>query len=77
MKCQMKNKAVAFNLLDPDEKKLFDHAMQRVNFSKYMKRLIQRDMDNAFVPTYLNKMLPEVPEQELELDDDLMKGLLA
>lgn len=38
-------KPVAFNLDDPDQKELYDHAMKRTNFSAYVKRLIQRDME--------------------------------
>lgn len=40
-------KSVAFNTLDPDQKKMLDHAKQRTNFSSYIKRLIQRDMDGS------------------------------
>lgn len=41
----IKSKAVTFNVLDPDQKELFEHAMQRKNFSGYVKRLIQRDLE--------------------------------
>ncbi|MED5040758.1 hypothetical protein P9848_01385 [Geobacillus stearothermophilus] len=40
-------KPVAFNLDDPDQKELYDHAMKRTNFSAYIKRLIQRDMEGG------------------------------
>ncbi|MED4978755.1 hypothetical protein P9726_03350 [Geobacillus stearothermophilus] len=43
-------KPVAFNLDDPDQKELYDHAMKRTNFSAYIKRLIQRDMENGNAP---------------------------
>lgn len=39
-------KTVAFNLVDPDQKAMLEHADLRPNFSGYIKRLIQRDMDN-------------------------------
>jgi len=38
-------KPVAFNLSDPDQCALYNHAMKRTNFSAYIKRLIQRDME--------------------------------
>lgn len=40
----IKRRPVAFNLSDPDEKRLHDHADKRKNFSRYVKSLIQRDM---------------------------------
>lgn len=39
------NKAVTFNILDPDQKELYEHAAKRKNFSAYIKRLIQRDLE--------------------------------
>lgn len=42
-------KSVAFNTLDPDQRKMLEHAKERTNFSSYIKRLIQRDLDG--VPT--------------------------
>lgn len=38
-------KSVAFNCADPDQVQMFNHAMSRTNFSAYVKRLIQRDME--------------------------------
>lgn len=40
-------KTVVFNPADPDQKKLIEHADKRPNFSAYIKRLIQRDMDGV------------------------------
>jgi hypothetical protein len=40
-----KRKGVVFNIQDPDQVKLYEHAEKRSNFSAYIKRLIQRDMD--------------------------------
>ena len=40
-----KVKSVAFNLYDPYESRLYDHAKQHKVFSAYVKRLIQRDME--------------------------------
>ncbi|MET3696637.1 hypothetical protein SAMN05877753_103118 [Bacillus oleivorans] len=39
-------KSVAFQLEDPMEAKLYEHAMKNKYFSTYVKRLIQRDMEN-------------------------------
>lgn len=37
--------AVVFNLADPDQLALWEHTQRRTNFSGYIKRLIQRDME--------------------------------
>lgn len=42
-----KVKSVAFQLADPMEFKLYHFAMKNVYFSTYVKRLIQRDMENS------------------------------
>jgi len=42
-------KPVAFNIEDPDQLALYEHAMKRTNFSAYIKRLIQRDMEGVSV----------------------------
>jgi hypothetical protein len=44
---KIERKGVAFNVLDPDQRKLFDYAAHRSNFSAYVKRLIQRDMEGG------------------------------
>lgn len=36
---------VSFSLSDPFESSLYDHAISNGAFSKYIKRLIQRDME--------------------------------
>jgi hypothetical protein len=41
---EFKRKNVCFNISDPDEKKLYDHALNRKNFSRYIKSLIQKDV---------------------------------
>ena len=52
----MKTRGVAFNLEDPDQKQQYDHTLQFKNFSAYVKRLIQRDMDSRGIkPTNMNK----------------------
>ena len=39
---------VVFNIADPDQKELYQRVIERKNQSAYMKRLIQRDIDQAF-----------------------------
>ncbi|MFS0776276.1 hypothetical protein ABC255_09740 [Neobacillus sp. 3P2-tot-E-2] len=41
------NKTVSFNVLDPYQVKMKEHAEQFPNFSGYIKRLIQRDMEGG------------------------------
>jgi hypothetical protein len=69
------NKAVSFNITDPDQQKLLEHALKRKNFSAYMKRLIQRDIDNAFAPKMIMHQ-EQVVEEEFQFDDDLMTNLI-
>lgn len=65
------NKPVCFNLSDPDQKKMFDHASKRPNFSSYIKRLIQRDLDGIFIQRSI------INEETLaNLDESLMKNLI-
>jgi hypothetical protein len=40
-------KAVVFNPADPEQQRLIEHADRRTNFSSYIKRLIQRDMEGG------------------------------
>ncbi|WP_198284027.1 hypothetical protein [Evansella cellulosilytica] len=69
----MKIKSVAFNVEDPDQAKLFEHAAERPNFSSYIKRLIQRDMEGG------NNIVPSTVTKESTNDngdDDLMELLV-
>lgn len=61
-------KPVAFNLTDPDQAKMLEHAGKRQNFSGYIKRLIQRDMEG----------LRDLPWESSgqNYDAGLMQGLL-
>jgi hypothetical protein len=43
----MKNKSVSFNVLDPFQKQMKEYTDQYPNFSAYVKRLIQRDMEGG------------------------------
>lgn len=42
-----KVKSVAFNTADPMENALYQYANKNKYFSTYVKRLIQRDMENG------------------------------
>lgn len=42
-----KVKSVAFNVADPMELALYEHANKNKYFSTYVKRLIQRDMERG------------------------------
>lgn len=67
----MRVKSIAFNELDPDQAKLLEHAEKRSNFSAYVKRLIQRDMEggnSAGVMMMLENNIPATKE--------LVKGLI-
>lgn len=65
----IKRKPVAFNVDDPDQLALFEHASQRTNFSAYIKRLIQRDMESG-------TKVYSFPQQKSEFDEGLMKGFI-
>ncbi|MBO0962401.1 hypothetical protein J1P26_22115 [Neobacillus sp. MM2021_6] len=41
------NKSVSFNVIDPFQRQMKDYADQYPNFSAYIKRLIQRDMEEG------------------------------
>lgn len=41
------NKSVSFNVLDPYQLLMKEYTEQFPNFSGYIKRLIQRDMENG------------------------------
>ncbi|GIP25494.1 hypothetical protein J23TS9_06240 [Paenibacillus sp. J23TS9] len=38
---------VTFNVLDPDQQRLYEHVYGKINSSGYLKRLIQRDLDGV------------------------------
>jgi hypothetical protein len=63
---------VAFNVQDcPDQLLLYEHVMKRSNYSAYIKRLIQRDIDGV-APHYA----AAAPEPEIEIDTSLMGALV-
>lgn len=41
------NKSVSFNVVDPFQLQMKKHTEQYPNFSAYIKRLIQRDMEDG------------------------------
>jgi hypothetical protein len=51
---------VSFSLSDPFETALFNHAQSNGAFSKYIKRLIQRDMERR-TPVVPTKKAPDQP----------------
>lgn len=71
-------KGVAFNILDPDQAVLLEHAKKRKNFSSYIKRLIQRDMDGTYVPRRIDNQVSNIQEDAGEdlFDSDLMNSLI-
>lgn len=42
-----KVKTVAFNMLDPLDRRLYNHMERQMYFSTHMKRLIQRDVEQG------------------------------
>lgn len=69
---EIKNKAVSFNVLDPDQEALLRHSLKRKNFSAYVKRLIQRDLDGV-VQTY---QPPPLEQETPQLNNDYMENLI-
>jgi hypothetical protein len=67
-----KVKSISFNDADPFERKLLIHSDQFTNFSGYVKRLIQRDMEGSKV---VNQ--PVLQEQSpADIDKGLMEKLI-
>lgn len=54
------NKSVSFNILDPFQKQMKEYTEQYPNFSAYMKRLIQRDMEGGSAVRTIKKA-PQQP----------------
>jgi hypothetical protein len=65
----IKNVPVAFNLLDPDQKAMYQYVSQRTNKSSYLKRLIQRDMEGGY-------NVHSISQHEEQFDEELMEGLI-
>lgn len=57
----IKNMSVSFNLSDPFQRQMKEYVEQFPNFSGYMKRLIQRDMEGGVNVRTIKK----APQQEV------------
>jgi hypothetical protein len=67
----MRVKSIAFNEQDPDQAKLLKHAEKRSNFSAYIKRLIQRDMERGYSGGAMM-----MPENNIPATKELVRGLI-
>lgn len=67
-------KSVAFNLDDPDQFALYAHATKRTNFSAYVKRLIQRDMEGCF--NVSNSPVTSVKKDNVSIDADIINSFI-
>lgn len=63
----LKIKQVVFNVEDPDQLQLLKHTETRPNFSAYIKRLIQRDMDI---------LVPPETQRDKRMDRDIAEGFI-
>lgn len=54
-----KGKGVTFNAKDDYEMKLYAHAMKQGIFARYVKRLIQRDMESGETTPVTHVSIPE------------------
>ena len=70
---EFKRKNVCFNISDPDERKLFEHAASRKNFSRYIKTLIQKDVTPNQLHPVINQQLNECEDDK---DDDFANQLI-
>jgi hypothetical protein len=69
-------KNVSFNIADPDQKALLEYAMQRPNFSAYVKRLIQRDMEGWNPIAGTSGVMRVAPEINKPKEEDKRERLL-
>jgi hypothetical protein len=69
MNTDLKRKAVVFNMADPYQKTLHDYTLLFPNFSAYIKRLIQRDMEGGQI-----KQKASVENEPI--DKTLLNGLI-
>lgn len=67
-------KGVVFNLLDPDQSKLHKHATERSNFSAYIKRLIQRDLEGGL--TYQITDYKQETQPQSDLDKNMASSVI-
>ena len=57
---KMVNKTISFNVLDPFQLQMKEYAERYPNFSGYIKRLIQRDMEQVRSAKFIKKA-PSTP----------------
>lgn len=57
-------RSISFKLDSPYEMQLLDHATKQANFSAYIKRLIQRDMEGGVNPNHIKR-----PTKKQNIDD--------
>lgn len=67
---ELKIVQVVFNVLDPDQRAYYEHVQQRMNHSGFIKRLIQRDMDQL---TQVSGS-PSVSMASITVDNDFTVG---
>ncbi|MBT2722891.1 hypothetical protein [Bacillus sp. ISL-46] len=67
-----KIKSVPFNLDDPYERELLEHCNQYIHFATYIKRLIQRDMEQG-AGVFRTRKEHEKVEMKLEKSIDKSK----
>ncbi|GGD07645.1 hypothetical protein [Pontibacillus salipaludis] len=60
-------RSVSFNSEDPDQAALLDHASKRKNFSGYVKRLIQRDMERGGQAEIKAEVKPEAKSAPIKV----------
>lgn len=69
-------KPVAFNAADPFQQEMLNHAKQFPNFSGYIKRLIQRDMEGGNVTPMKKRSNNAVQRPVVNLDAELARGVI-
>lgn len=76
-------KSISFQLSDPDELELYNHAMLRSNFSRYVKNLILLDMIKGKIGLLGDMTLPasedagkESGEKQQQVIDNSLDGFL-
>lgn len=71
---KLKTKGIAFNILDRDQKELFDFANEKSNFSAYVKGLMLRDMFGQPV-TQMHQRNAVIDSGEDFSQDDLFNSI--
>lgn len=66
--------ALALNYLDPDQRRMIEHIQSRTNYSAYLQRIVQRDMDGSLIQ---QKIEPDIEDEAKDgLDIGLMQELI-